>query len=266
VGRSFSEAEERLGDDVALLGARVADSIANTIGYLPEEVRVGGREHRVIGVVETGVSAYIDFDAAVVLPMRRASRMGENAAVERALLVSLPDPSPGSDDRAELVGALRQVARIRPDAQLRLDVMGYAEMRADLDALSRRVRLLLMQLSMILATASSVGIGALQTSHARTRLKEFGVKRALGARRADIVLEGVRSSLQTTGAGVLGGVVLALLIAVVTARAFGSEVAAVLPSVALGGIPSMVGGVLSGALAYWGVAKRSPAELLGHVG
>jgi MacB-like periplasmic core domain len=73
-GRDFTSTDFGDGPLVALVGGRLHDSLTKVTGASPTGIELLGAHYRIVGVVESGLTAATSFDNTVVLPLRRRFR------------------------------------------------------------------------------------------------------------------------------------------------------------------------------------------------
>lgn len=260
-GRAFSSADYKGSENVALLGTRLYDSLAAVAGTGPTWVELEHLRFRVVGVIESGITAATSFDNSVVTPLRRRSWGPSREAIR--LLVRTADQRHAPDERAEVETMLRQALRLRPKDPLRVSLRGLQEQTELLEETWQRLDQALWHLAMVLAATSSIGVGALQYAVASARRHELGVRRALGARRWQLVWLGAASSATFTIAATAVGAALACAGAYVTCQIMEVPLGEVTSALAVGVMPSLTAGAMLGALTFGHFARQSPASLLG---
>jgi len=159
-------------------------------------------EVRIVGVVERlqTPTAQItpDVDHSVILPMRSSANFTRLAV----------RTEPGQRDRvmAEAEAALRKATPMARVIKART-VEGD---RADRYRNERSFAWMLIAVSVLLLLVTASGIVGMTVLRVAQRRKQIGIRRALGARRGDIVRHFLAENLIITTAGVLAGVVLAI--------------------------------------------------------
>ncbi len=260
-GRSFSSTDYKGIDNVVLMGSRLYDSLAAEAGTGPTWVHLEHMRFRVVGVIESGVTAATSFDNSVVTPLRRRS-IGPSRETIR-LLIRTADQRYALDERAEVETVLRQALRLRPEDPLKVSLRGLQEQTELLEETWQRLNRALWRLAMVLAATSSIGVGALQYAVASARRHELGVRRALGARRWQLVWLGTASSALFVFSATGVGAALACTGAYVTCTFLEVPLGEVTSALAVGVMPALAAGALLGALTFGHFARQSPANLLG---
>lgn len=210
-GAFFTAEDDQGGERVVVLGARVASTLFPGGDPLGETVRVGAVPFEVIGVLAPqGVTSDgADVDTQVYLPLRTALRRVFNVVALGSVYVRLRDDAPAARAEAEIRALLRERHRLdlrdRPDD---FAVQDPARVLAAQRQVARAVTLFTLGLAAISLLVGGTGILALMLLSVRERTTEIGVRRAVGARAPDILVQFLGEAVGLAGAGGLGGVLL----------------------------------------------------------
>jgi putative ABC transport system permease protein len=250
-GRLFDQDDDRAARRVVVLGARVADQLADP-DIVGKQVRLRGIPFDVIGVLAPkGVLADGDEDDQVIVPTRTALRRLLNVTWLSAVYVSASDPA--SVDAAETaIGGL--LLRRHPPSQTRQAAFEIQD-ASRFFTLQRRTTAALSSLTTILAGVAlgvgGTGIMALMLLSVRERTSEIGLRVAVGATPRDIVVQFLMESSILALSGWTVGVVLGAAGAVAIKLGLGWPVA--VPTSAL--VSSFGVGILVG-LGFGAVPAR----------
>lgn len=266
VGRPFTEYEAQRGESVAVLGAEVARRLFGARPALKEIVSVNGIAYRVAGILERrGKFLGFSMDNLVVVPAR--SRV--NGIINQRDEVDAIAVRVGNDSllgaAAEMVSALMRARHaLAPADKDDFDVTTSAML---MEAWGRIQRILLIAGPALIGTALIVAI--LVTTNVMLavvteRVPEIGLRKALGARRGDILRQFLAESIVLSGTGGLLGV--ALGAGAVGLLRLGSTMPAhVTPWLAVLGLAvSVVVGATAGAYPAHRAATLTPIEALGR--
>ncbi len=208
MGRAFSRDEEQRGEATVVINQRFVREFLAGRDPLGEVIRVDGEPHRILGVAQDGVVNAIGEDpqAYMYLPFARG------AYPETTFVLAM-----AGGDPALLATAARGVLRrIQPQLEPRRTVTmtQYVEYAARLHRTTAALALMLGITGLVLTTLGVYGIVAYRTS---ARIKEIGIRVALGAMRGQVIGLVLRDGLTLAGAGVLAGAPLALIATRLTA-------------------------------------------------
>jgi putative ABC transport system permease protein len=263
-GRAFTVQENQQGAAVVVLGSQTADVLFEGIDPIGRSVRVRGFPYRVIGILEEkGTLFGQSLDNQLVAPSRSPIRslVAPRGFIDE-VLIKADDPSLVRPIQAEVEGIMRVRHRLRP-----AEPNDFAVETAD-DSLSfwdRISTILFTALPGLVAISLVVGgivIMNIMLVSVMERTREIGVRKAIGARRRDILTQVLVESatLSTVGAlvGVGAGVALAGLV-----RAVSPLPAVVAPQwVTLGIVLGIGVGVIAGVYPAAQASKLDPVDAL----
>lgn len=269
VGRWIAPADSRRRHRVAVIGAALARELfanSNPLGVL---VRINGSWFTVIGVLAEPSAATrraaeqrIDLDRAVVVPLAGIAPSGEaiarppDAIDEVAIRTAGPDAVEAS---AHVARAVMQ--RRHPDGN------GY-EVVVPRELLAARLRAqrgfdaMLIGVGLMALIISGVGIMNIMLTSVAERVGEIGVRRAFGARRAEIVVQFAFEAAVLSAAGGLVGVPLGVAAAVVVSFLAGWPVTVTVSAVALAIVMATTTGLVFGTYPARTAARIEPAAAL----
>jgi len=221
-GEFFDEEQGRSSARVAVLGQTVVLNLSAGANPVGETIRLGRVPFTVIGVMEPkglDISGK-DQDDQILIPLRTALRRVFNLTYLGAIYVSAHDAGRMEAAASAITDLLRERHRLRPGAADDFVVQNQAAVLQAQAAVSGTFTLLLGSLGAVSLLVGSVGILAIMLISVRERTREIGLRRALGARRKDILLQFLieTSLLSTVGGlgGVAAGIAAAWVVSMVT--------------------------------------------------
>lgn len=212
-GRFLDESDVRAGRAVAVLGSTVAEKLFGEQTPLGAEVRIDGRRFTVVGVLEPKSGGFNIGDAnnfAVVPITRGLSAFGLDRR-DVSIDVRAPAPEQLAATLDETVGVLRAVRRVPPEETNNFGVF-TSEQAADMlggfmDALSIGGA----GIGLIALLAAGVGVMNIMLVSVTERTREIGVRKSLGAKRRDILLQFLVEAIVLCQVGGLVGILLGVL-------------------------------------------------------
>ena len=267
-GRWPSIAEQASGRRVAVLGGALAARLFGASGPVGRHVEAAGSWFRVIGVLAGGagrpapeaVPQAIEPAETLFVPLVAMDvPLGDDDTLERLSAIAIRAPG-GRVDEAE--GAVRaMLRRAHPDAARWEMVVPRALLRARLDA-QRTSTFVLVAIGGLALFISGIGIMNIMLASVAERTAEIGVRRALGARRAEIVRQFTAEAMLLCLAGALGGIPAGAIFSAVVSVAAGWPVATSLGSMALALALAASTGLVFGTYPARLAARLNPAEAI----
>jgi len=264
-GRFFTAEEEEASAKVCVLGSKVAERLfGSSTAAIGEQVFFFRATARVIGVLAPKGADIVgtDQDDQVLVPLSTYLRRFANQDWISGVYLTLNHPEEEAAAKAAAEAILRQRHNLGEGKRDDFFVMTARDtMKVQQQALDL-VRTLGWISSGVSFAVGGLGILSIMVLLARTRRLEIGVRRAVGARRRDIIRQFVFESglMAVTGGllGVLGGLGLAALVAFFGKMPFHFDL--VLVTAVLGG--SLGLGLLAGAYPAWEAAQVEVLEVL----
>lgn len=212
-GRAFSEAEDRAGRPVCVLGETVRRELfgaGNAVGSL---VRVKTSGCLVVGVLAASTQAAMgaDPDDLVLMPLRTLQRRLTGSQDIGSVLVAVPDAANLDAAKSDLIAVLRERRHIARNEE---DDFSIIDMRQIAQALSGTTRVMTMLLGAVAAVSllvGGIGIMNIMLVSVTERTREIGIRLAIGALERDVLLQFL---IEAVTLSVIGGLVGALLAAV----------------------------------------------------
>ncbi len=222
-GRFFVPSEVEHRRQVVVLGQTPYQSLFPNVDPIGKQVRIGSNEFTVIGVVEKrptpgGFNTGAD-DFAVIpytthakfygkVPTGKGSTSNFNSAIRSAMIVIVPREDV---PRQQAMDEVEQVLRIRHNLKLDeendFDLVTSDAILKIWDQISQATVLALVVISSIALMVGGIGVMAIMMISVTERTREIGVRKALGARRREILWQFLIEAVFLTSAGGLLGIV-----------------------------------------------------------
>ncbi|MCM1517101.1 MAG: ABC transporter permease [Pseudoflavonifractor sp.] len=206
-GRFINEADESNERKVCVLGKRIATELFGVESPIGKFVDVNGIFYRVIGVAGQTAEVQImsKVDDSVIVPMstlRRAYNFGENVD---ALLILAEQGYKPKDLEPAIGRAIRLSHPIHPDDSKAIGFFDISEQFAMIDNLFIGINVLALFVGIGTLLAGIIGVGNIMWVIVRERTQEIGIRRAIGAKPRDIIVQILSESVVlTTVAGIAG--------------------------------------------------------------
>ncbi len=260
-GRFYTRVEDERGAPVVILSHKLAVELAapRAAEYLlGETVRVNGAPREVIGILaaykgERGFGAFVPYSSVSLLK-----------AEGRRLLPTVAVRAPRVEEVDQLHDALLEwVARRYQGWQGRIEVRTQEQRLEQTTQAFRIFRFFMGAIAGISLLVGGIGIMNVMLASVSERTREIGVRKAIGARRRDVLLQFLSESVAISSVGSAIGVILGSLIAAVAiyvVRTFtGAE--GLTPSMSLASIAVAAGSAVTIGLAFGTYPARRAARL-----
>lgn len=207
-GRFFTADEARAGAQVTVIGADVVDALFPGQPPVGQPVRIAGRRFDVVGVQARLGSGAGPLDKYAWIPLRAHERaFGASRSIQ--IFAKSPSGAPTvAEDHARV--SLRAARGLRPGVDDTFDVLAPDAARGFVANLSQRIGAAAAPISLMALIAAIVVVTNTVLVSVTQRTRDIGVRRAVGARRHQIVREILAESVLLALAGGIAGVVAAV--------------------------------------------------------
>ncbi|MBC7693160.1 MAG: ABC transporter permease [Methylotenera sp.] len=236
VGRFFTLEENQKRARVAVIGATlVRELFGESRSPIGEYLKINRVSFQVIGILpEKGASAFGDRDDTVVVPLNTAMHRLLGKDYVDTIEVEVSDPSQTESVQDLTLDAMYSRHKVplsqRQDA---FQIRNMADIQAALANSTKVMTLLLSAIAAISLLVGGIGIMNIMLVSVTERTREIGLRKAVGARRSDILSQFLVESVVVSLVGGSLGVVLAWLITVVLSTIVGWATSITLSSVLL---------------------------------
>lgn len=207
-GRFFSADEARAGAPVTVIGADVVDALFPGQSPVGQPVRIAGRRFDVVGVQARLGSGAGPLDKYAWIPLRAHERaFGASRSLQ--IFAKSPTGAPAlAEDHARV--SLRAARGLRPGVDDTFDVLAPDAARGFVANLSQRIGAAAAPISLMALIAAIVVVTNTVLVSVTQRTRDIGVRRAVGARRHQIVQEILAEAVLLALAGGIAGVTAAV--------------------------------------------------------
>ena len=192
-GRLFNEGENRGRRRVALVGARVGEALGTESNALiGKTITIKGIAFDVIGVLEEkgqGMGFGGSVDDRIYIPLSTAQFRVFGQERVNEIQVQANSPAEMNRAMAEIERVVRREHRIRPGEPSDFNIRNQATLLSTFEETTRTFSFLLAGIAIVSLVVGGIGIMNIMLVSVTERTREIGVRKALGARRRDIMLQ-----------------------------------------------------------------------------
>ncbi|MDE6264064.1 MAG: ABC transporter permease [Paramuribaculum sp.] len=213
-GRQLNETDEFENRKVVVIGKSVADEIFGNEECLGKFVNIGNVFFQVVGVVAQANEANIGsrLDESAVIPgstMRRALNLRNNWGFFIFTAKRGIDPD---ELKPYIIRSIRNNHPIHPDDEPAIRMMNMAEAFRMVDNLFLGVSLLALFVGAGTLIAGIIGVGNIMWIIVKERTQEIGIRRAIGAKPRDIIVQILSEGMVLTAIAGIAGICFATLV------------------------------------------------------
>jgi len=271
-GSFITEGQVEGRSAVVVLGPEIAQNLlGRSSGIVGNTVRIGGYPYRIIGVTEAkGGSAFNNPDNNVYIPISTAqTRLPRGGSPDRVqlILVSVDEAEDADVAIRQITQILRQTHRIPPRSPNDFTILNQQDFLAVAASITNVLTIFLGGIGAISLLVGGIGIMNIMLVSVTERTREIGLRKALGARKKDILLQFLTESVLLSMIGGAIGIALGWLISIAVSQfAMQSgtplDISVTLNSVLLATLFSAAVGIFFGYYPANRAASLAPVEAL----
>ncbi len=265
-GRGFGEFDDQYRRSVCVVGNDVADLLFPSADPIGKTIKLGSTPYEIIGVYATlgssvGASSQ---DAFVQIPLQTFAKQFGARSRSLGLLAKTRDGVTLNDDDLEdvLRFGMRQVRRLGPGEADDFSITTAKKIQAFAGTITTIAAAVLFPLTGIALAVAGIVVMNMMLASVTERTREIGIRKALGARRRDILAQVLVEATMLTVAGGLAGLLIAYVLIVLGAKLTGYAISLPLWAACAALIVSVTVGVVFGVFPARRAARLDPIEAL----
>ena len=211
-GRALSDADVEGAHDVCVLGSALATNLFPTGSPLNERVKFNGINYTVIGVLQPkGALAGGNQDNFAVIPITTGlNRYGWRHQTV-SVMVQSRSPELIDDTMEEVRSVARSIRKVTPGKEDDFEIYTPDSLLSQIDSLTFAIRVGVMLVSSIALLAAGIGIMNIMLVSVTERTREIGIRRAIGAKKRNIMVQFIMEAVVLCEVGGAIGVVLGVV-------------------------------------------------------
>ena len=265
-GAFFTETDVRYRRRVCVLGKTVADELfGRKIDPVGKTIRIARLNFHVLGVLkEKGATGWRNPDDQIIIPISTAMKR----VFGRDYLSSISAQAINSEvmepAQAEIENLLRKQHKLPANKQLDFNVRNQAEFLETLEESGQTFTRLILGIAIVSLVVGGIGIMNIMLVSVTERTREIGLRKAVGAKRRDILIQFLIESMTLSVIGGLVGIGVGVFGAKAVPSMWGWRTIISPMYTALAFFVAAWIGVFFGAYPAWKAAKLHPIDALRH--
>jgi putative ABC transport system permease protein len=213
VGRYFTPDEAARGQRVAVLGSAAAEALFPDGSGVGRTVMIDGSEYTVIGIYTPMKGSFFGenpADQQIHVPLQVTKVRYPNSDIYWFNAKALPGHR--ADAIEEVRAALRRIRHVPAGVDDDFSITTADSIIENFDKITGMVVLMSLAISGLGLLVGGIGVMNIMLVSVTERTREIGVRKALGARRRDIVVQFLTEAVALTGVGGIVGVLFSVMV------------------------------------------------------
>jgi putative ABC transport system permease protein len=261
-GRFLTELDVRNKVPVCVLGSDLAQKLFDTKNALGERIKIDGLKYRVVGILEKRGNFFGQSrDNYAVVPVGTfRNAFGGHRGLTIAVLTETPENV--EDMKEELRGILRRERNVRPGEKDNFSINEQTQLTGFYENATSGLYAIIIIIGAISLLVGGIGITNIMLVSVTERTKEIGLRKAVGARRRNILSQFLLESVAISSIGGFIGIFAGIIVGSLILNIMTVEGGVAVSSIAVGFLFSTFVGVVSGFYPAYKAANMNPIDSL----
>jgi len=262
-GRNFTEDDIRFSRNITILGPDVVDILFPFEDPIGKVIQIKGLDYTVIGVTERKGQAFGQSqDYFALIPISLYLQRYSSRWTSLGINVEAESPEIFEKTIDEVIGLMRVIRKVPPEKENDFEILSNEELLETFAGLTGGIKIFASAVSVIALLVAGIGIMNIMLVSVTERIKEIGIRKAIGATKGDILTQFLTEAVFLSQFGGIVGVILGILGGNIVAVLL--NVPAVIPMdwAFYGLVVCSVIGIGFGIYPAWRAANLDPIESL----
>jgi putative ABC transport system permease protein len=217
-GKLFDDDDVKRKAKVAVIGDNIRDTLFGSLQPVGKYIKVNGQNFKVVGVtVKRGGMMFRSPDDQITVPITTAMRRVFGVDYISSMSVQAVNDNAMIKAQEELMEAFKKAHKIRGDEEADIRIFNQADISESAAQQSNFLTMLLTGIALVSLVVGGIGIMNIMLVTVTERTREICIRKAIGAKRKDILYQFLIESVTLSAVGGLigigGGIGIALLMA-----------------------------------------------------
>lgn len=204
-GRLFNEDESESFDRICVVGSNSAKTLFGSENPIGQEIKIKGVNFKVIGLLKKKGDKFGSPDDEIYVPYKVLMKQMMGVDYVRSITIKIVDNSDLKKVIRKISGILRMKHKLDGDKPDDFKISSMDEFIAQAESFSKIFTFLLGGIASISLVVGGIGIMNIMLVTVTERIKEIGIRKAIGAKEKDILNQFlIEAVVMTTTGGIIG--------------------------------------------------------------
>jgi putative ABC transport system permease protein len=206
-GRIFTDDDVKRRAKVAVLGDNVRETLFGSIQAVGKYIKVNGQSFKVVATLKKqGGMGFRNPDDQITIPVTTATMRVFGVTYLSSMSVQAVSPDKMADAQDEIMQAMHKAHKLRADEEPDVRIFNQADLTESANAQSTFLTMLLTGIALVSLIVGGIGIMNIMLVSVTERTREIGIRKAIGAKRKDILYQFLIESVTMSLVGGLMGI------------------------------------------------------------
>lgn len=262
-GRNFIDDDIHYSRNVCILGMDVVDILFPFEDPIGKKIKVDGLSYYVIGITERQGEAFGESkDNFIAIPISTFQEKFSNQWSSIRIHIESPSEDAYNQTMDEIIGLLRSIRKVSPDEDNDFEIVSNTEMIEQFSGFTSGIKLFALLVSIIALVVAGIGIMNIMLVSVTERIKEIGIRKAIGATKQDILSQFLMEAIFLSEFGGVAGIIFGILGGNIVSIVFNIPAVIPLDWAFIGLAVCSIIGIGFGIYPAWKAANMDPIESL----
>ena len=262
-GRNIAPDDVRYARNVCVLGMDVVDKLFPFEDPISKKIQIEGLNYHIIGTAERQGEAFgRSQDNYIAIPITNYLQKFSNKWTTLSINVEAASDNDYDKTREEAIGIMRTIRKVKAGEDNDFEIETNDEMIETFSGFTSGIKLFALAVSIIALVVAGIGIMNIMLVSVTERIKEIGIRKAIGATKQDILTQFLMEAVFLSEFGGVVGIILGISAGNIVSIFF--NIPAVIPFdwAIIGLVVCSVIGIGFGIYPAWKAAQLDPIESL----
>ena len=262
-GRNLAADDVRYARNVCVLGMDVVDRLFPFEDPISKKIQIEGLNYYVVGITERQGEAFGQSqDNYIAIPITNYLQKFSNKWTTLSINVEAPSEKDYDKTRQEAIGIMRTIRKVKAGEDNDFEIETNDEMIETFAGFTGGIKLFALSVSIIALVVAGIGIMNIMLVSVTERIKEIGIRKAIGATKQDILTQFLMEAVFLSEFGGIVGIIMGVSGGNLVSFIF--NIPAVIPFdwAIIGLLVCSIIGIGFGIYPAWKAAQLDPIESL----
>ncbi len=263
-GRYFTAIESHSGNNIAIIGADIAENLFEGQNVIGEKIKIFGRKIDVIGVIKKeGEDVFGNSnDNWILIPVNYARTVLDLRNVGSTIIVKGKPAISNEQMKDEITGIMRSIRKLPPRADDNFAINETDIISKGFDELFAVIAMVGWIIGGFSLLVGGFGIANIMFVSVKERTNQIGIQKSLGAKNYFILFQFLFEAIFLSLMGGIVGLIIVYILTFIVSSMFNFELILTLGNIMLGLIVSGLIGLISGFIPAWSASRLNPVDAI----